>query len=222
MKDNNHNKIINQAARSVLKKYGLFQKGQSRTWIDDNGWFLIIIEFQPSNWDKGTYLNVGINYLWAEKDYLSFDYGSREGEFVSYNDNPEEFYNAVVKLAECAMTKVFEYRKFKDINYAKEKILLRNGYASNSFELYNRLMICGLSKDKKAKKFYNYLAYETSFAAQPFEVRYNEELTSEMSKLVNDPEQLSTYIRNKIINQRKFWNSKSSMKKIDINKEITE
>ncbi len=220
MKDNNHNKIINQAVRSVLKKYGLFQKGQSRTWIDDNGWFLIIIEFQPSNWDKGTYLNVGINYLWAEKDYLSFDYGSREGEFVSYNDNPEEFYNSVVKLAEYAMTKVFEYRKFKDINYAKEKILLRNGYASSSFELYNRLMICGLSKDEKAKKFYNNLAYETSFAAQPFEVRYNEELTSEMSKLVNDPEQLSTYIRNKIINQRKFWNSKSSMKKIDINKEI--
>ena len=59
-----HNKIIRDTANSVLKQKGLFQKGTSRVWVDDNGWFLTQIEFQPSGWDSGAYLNVAISFLW--------------------------------------------------------------------------------------------------------------------------------------------------------------
>lgn len=58
-----HNKQIRQIAGAVLKPQGLFQKGNSRIWIDDNGWFLILVEFQPGSWAGGSYLNVGIHYL---------------------------------------------------------------------------------------------------------------------------------------------------------------
>lgn len=44
--------LIIRAARDVLKPMGLFQKGTSRIWIDDNGWFLILGEFQPSSWSQ--------------------------------------------------------------------------------------------------------------------------------------------------------------------------
>jgi hypothetical protein len=34
-----------------------------------------IVEFQPSGWSRGTYLNVAVMWLWDAKDYFSFDYG---------------------------------------------------------------------------------------------------------------------------------------------------
>lgn len=150
----NHNKIINQAARSVLKPLGLFQKGQSRTWIDDNGWFLIIVEFQPSNWAQGTYLNVAVHYLWAQIEYLSYDYGGREESFVPFIGDEGTFYDEVISLAEIAVTKVTEYRAFKDASYAKDQIIQKKNTASESHELYNKMMICGLVGDSMAMDFY--------------------------------------------------------------------
>ena len=65
---------------------GLVQKGHSRTWLDDRGWFLITVEFQPSGWSKGTYLNVGATWLWHPKDFLSFDYGDYRRPFEGVQD----------------------------------------------------------------------------------------------------------------------------------------
>ena len=39
----NHNKIINQVAREILKPYGLFQKGQSRLWVDENTFYISMV-----------------------------------------------------------------------------------------------------------------------------------------------------------------------------------
>lgn len=72
------NAILNAGARDVLKPMGLVRKGRSRTWLDDHGWWLIVVEFQPSGFSKASYLNVGICWQWSAvpKSYLSFDMGS--------------------------------------------------------------------------------------------------------------------------------------------------
>ena len=76
-----HNKIINTVAKQYLVPEGLFRVGSSRTWIDDNGYFLTIVEFQSSGYAKGTYLNVGINFMWDKtkdlNENLDFDCGDR-------------------------------------------------------------------------------------------------------------------------------------------------
>jgi hypothetical protein len=77
-----HNKIVASVARAVLRPLGCVQKGRSRVWLDDHGWWIGLIEFQPSAWSKGSYLNVGACWLWCEKDFLSFDDGYRVGGFV--------------------------------------------------------------------------------------------------------------------------------------------
>ena len=59
-----HNKIINVAARKILAPEGLFRVGSSRRWIDDNGYFVIQVEFQSEAYEKGSALNVGISFLW--------------------------------------------------------------------------------------------------------------------------------------------------------------
>lgn len=75
MEDNNiHSKIINQVCREVLIPLGVFQKGASRLYLDDNDYFFTVIEFQPSTWSNGTYLNIGLTFLWNynQSDVLSY------------------------------------------------------------------------------------------------------------------------------------------------------
>src|SRR5262249_47199237 len=49
-----HAAIIDRAARTVLQPLGLRRKGRSRLWYDDQGWRAFFVEFQPSDWSKGT------------------------------------------------------------------------------------------------------------------------------------------------------------------------
>lgn len=105
-----HTKIINTVAKQVLKPIGVKQKGQSRIWLDDNGWWITIIEFQPSRWSKGTYLNVGVNFQWYPKEHLSFDIGYREAGFVEY-ESDEQFEPKAHEFAEIAKAKVLEIRE---------------------------------------------------------------------------------------------------------------
>ncbi len=57
-KQNEHGKLIAAAAKAALLPLGCRRKGQSRCWFSDQRFWYIFIEFQPSSWSKGTYLNV--------------------------------------------------------------------------------------------------------------------------------------------------------------------
>lgn len=76
--EENYNTLIKQAVRAVLKPKGMFQKGSTRIWIDDNGWFFTVVEFQGSCCDRGSYLNIGMQHLWNEWEYLFTVCGTRE------------------------------------------------------------------------------------------------------------------------------------------------
>jgi hypothetical protein len=99
----------------------MVQKGRSRTWLDDRGWCLTVVEFQPSSWSRGSYLNVGIQWLWNPKHYLSFDYGHRvtdldgDGQYVEY-ESDEQFRPLALKMAVIAADQVRGYRdRFPDV-----------------------------------------------------------------------------------------------------------
>ena len=99
--DFDHNKLIAEVAKQTLLPAGLKRKGKSRLYYDDNGWWCTIVEFQPSGFSKGSYLNVGICWLLYEQDYWSFNVGTQEGNdrrFVSAK-NENEFSNAVFEKA---------------------------------------------------------------------------------------------------------------------------
>ena len=117
----NHNKIINVAARKELKPLGLKRKGSSRIWIDDHGWWLIQVEFQPVSFGKGSYLNVGIGWLLLEKGYVSFDVGYRiNTPFVEY-ETDQQFEPAAEILAKRAAGEVSKLReKFQSLDSAVE------------------------------------------------------------------------------------------------------
>ena len=160
-----HNKIINAAAKKILTPEGLFRVGSSRTWLDDNGYFVIQIEFQSSSYDRGSYLNVGISFLWEASaglnETLAFYIGYRvnEAEYVSYTGDDAVFTEKMERFAEVAMKKVREYRLFRNMDYAKEQMKSQlNSMSENRvfWEIYNLAMLCFLKRDfNEGKEYFN-------------------------------------------------------------------
>jgi len=105
-----HNVLITRAARTALRPLGCVQKGKSRTWLDDHHWWVTVIEFQPSAWSRGTYLNVGSCWLWYNKGHLSFDEGYRVESFQSAEDT-EAFETAVAGVANRARDEAILFRQ---------------------------------------------------------------------------------------------------------------
>ena len=138
-----HSKLINKAAREVLKPIGLARKGQSRLWLDDNGWWLMMVEFQPSSWSKGTYLNVGISWLWYPKDYMSFDIGYRENSFIEFKDE-DTFSRDTIALAEKAKECVFSLRQSMSSPELAKAFVLENtkGGERNIWGSLNKGLAC--------------------------------------------------------------------------------
>jgi len=110
-----HSRLITAAAREALCPFGCFQKGRSRIWLDDHRWWLGVIEFQPSGFSKGSYLNVSAHWLWYEKNHLSVDYGDRVESFHPF-ENIDQFGPVAAHLANRAREALLILRsRFADI-----------------------------------------------------------------------------------------------------------
>ena len=120
--NNPDEKIIRKLCKEILFPIDIFQRGSSRVYLDDNGWFFTVMEFQPSSWSKGTYLNIALHFLWNECEFLSYDFpftGSRLKKYVEYH-NDEQFEQAVKPYLETALQQVMFYRNLRDIETAND------------------------------------------------------------------------------------------------------
>jgi hypothetical protein len=141
-KEEVHSKLLTGAARKVLRPAGFTQKGRSRTWLDDRSWWVGVVEFQPSSWSKGSYLNIGVMWLWPEKNYISFDVGGRENEFIEYTDEMQ-FKPVAEIFASTAFEKAMKYRdKFSTVALAADYLSQR---PDSGRPQYNAGVACGLA-----------------------------------------------------------------------------
>ncbi|MDR2578995.1 MAG: hypothetical protein LBC70_09370 [Chitinispirillales bacterium] len=163
MEKTDHNKIIKAIAKKSFIPYGIKQKGQSRSFIDDNGWYIIIIGFQPSKYGNGTYLNIGINFNWYVKDFFSFDIGGRENNFVEYI-NVDQYTKEINKLCDFSIQKIIEYRnKLKKINEAENYIINYEYTSDDLWGNYHRGIISGIVGNKNnMNKYFNKLLNENN------------------------------------------------------------
>lgn len=205
---NIHSKIIKQVCKEILIPLGVFQKGTSRLYLDDNDYFFTVAEFQPSNWDRGTYLNIGLTFLWDynQSDVLYFAFSrqiaSRYGKFVEYK-NETQFRNEIINLANIAKEEILFYRKLRDVEFAKDWMISyiekfnEKKYAKFGLDIAN---ICLLNNNTKLAKFY----YEN----------YHKERNTE--EQMNYKSLSKEYLNSNIKTTRKMWHSKSSMKKMPV------
>lgn len=187
---------------------GVFQKGTSRMYLDDNDYFFTVVEFQPSNWNKGTYLNIGLSFLWGDKqpDVLYFAFSrqpaARYGKFVEYKDEAQ-FRNEILNLANMAKAEILFYRRLRDHEFAKKWMISyiekfkEQKYARFGLDVAN---ICLLNNDSELAKFY----YANYHREREEEINYKN-----LSK---------EYVDSAIKETRKRWRSKSSMAKMPFSK----
>lgn len=137
MNEVDHNALLRRVVGERLAGLGLKQRGRSRTWLDDHGWWLIVVEFQPSGWAKGTYCNVGTQHLWLAQDHLAFGDHERvvgpSGEFVAYDPQKrEQFESDVVSLAN-SVARVVEDRR---TNHGSSEVDALRRLARQSGQIY--------------------------------------------------------------------------------------
>ena len=140
-----HSKLLAAAARDILRPMGLFQKGESRTWLDDHGWWMCVVEFQPSSWSRGSYLNVGCMWLWLEKDYIAFNEANRLGSFCRF-ENQRQFEIEASRLAKRAAQEVERYRLlFPNINSVCDFCLKRPAMPEHHWQTFDAGVACAIA-----------------------------------------------------------------------------
>jgi hypothetical protein len=138
-------KLLLAAARDVLVPLGLVRLGRSRQWVDERGWWTVAVEFQPSGFAKGSFLNVGVMWLWYAKDYWSFDVGHRVEPFTEF-ESTQQFKPVAEQLADRAARKVCEYREAFPSVHEVAKYL--SGEASKSvWAAYHAAVSAGVAAD---------------------------------------------------------------------------
>ena len=148
-----HAKIIHAVAECILAPKGFFCKGSSRIWLQDHGWFLTVVEFQPSGFAKGTFVNVAMHFLWdhlpgEEPTDISFNYGCGRlippevpSQFVEYYGNDELFAQQVAVMTKAAVRHAEDYMRCTNLGYAQR--LICSGKVPNvGWNEYERAMLC--------------------------------------------------------------------------------
>lgn len=110
-KQNEHGKLIAAAAKAALLPLGCRRKGQSRCWSSDERFWYIFIEFQPSAWSKGTYINVGPIWLFLRP--WGGEVTRRLGNYIEF-ESVEQFGPLIEQAAKLVAAEVIALRtKFR-------------------------------------------------------------------------------------------------------------
>lgn len=127
-----HEKIISQTAKEILAPLGFFRKGSSRTYVQDNGWFLSVIEYRHHYYFQGAEVYVRMEALWDAPgvDFLTPITRMVSYKRVDYKGNDEEFAAKILEITEAAKQNVLEYKKYCDIEYAKKNLTAQIDYRS--------------------------------------------------------------------------------------------
>jgi len=147
-----HNRIIGNTAKFVLGPLGLTRRGRSRVWIDDHGWWIGIVEFQPSSWSKSTGLNLSGQFLRIETDHLAFEIQmlrppSVPPKRVSFDpEHPERFEEYVQAVAQIAAVSVVLLRSEFGEDEALLELLARQE-GENTDVRYRKAIALGLMGD---------------------------------------------------------------------------
>jgi hypothetical protein len=106
-KQNEHGKLIAAAAKAALLPLGCRRKGQSRCWFSDEHFWYIFIEFQPSAWSRGTYLNVGP--IWFFLEGWGGEVTRRLDNYIEF-ESVEQFAPLIEKAAQLVAAEVVALR----------------------------------------------------------------------------------------------------------------
>jgi hypothetical protein len=145
-KQTEHGKIIASAAKAALVPLGCRRIGQSRLWVSDERSWVIVVEFQPSSFSRGSYLNVSPMWLWrdTEKAVWSFDYGrARVASYVEFQ-NRDQFTAEASLLARRAAEEIKTLRQLLNSPPAIARCLMEAADTGSLWTCYHAAVAAGL------------------------------------------------------------------------------
>jgi hypothetical protein len=197
-------KLLLVAGRDVLSPLGITPRGRGRNWLDDHGRWIVNVEFQPSGWSKGSYLNVGVQWLWKPFPTYAFEYGDRVR--IPANGEPTQFVEfetesqsakAARDLVTSAAAEVLRYRQLFRTLGASIKVL----HKKESLYRYDLAVAYGLiGKDHEARRLFG--AARVKKAPRDWEIELNA-LMSQLASLARDKDAFRTRVLDIVNDQRR-------------------
>ena len=148
-----HNRLIARTAREHLTPGGFFQAGSSRTWLQDNGWFMVKAEFRPSGFSKCSMLSMGLHFLWAHgpeaesEDVSAFHYPlyspSVNQCHAPYTGDDTLFCAHIARFCRVILSETELLRHFRDFSYAGSR--LAEHASASIWDAYDHAMLCFLA-----------------------------------------------------------------------------
>jgi hypothetical protein len=198
---NEHGKLIAAAAKASLAPLGLRRVGQSRCWISDERHWLITVEFQPSAWSKGSYLNVRPTWFWLR--YGANDHHPRPADFISF-ENATQFKPLIENMAAIAAQTVLSMRarfqKLEDVNRFFAARISQEG-----FPVYRAAVTAGLVGDiSTARQLFKWMeAFDPTGYASSIKLLKPE--CAALAPLLDDPVRYRSAILETITERREKW-----------------
>jgi hypothetical protein len=196
-KQNEHGRLIAAAAKAALAPLGCKRKGQSRLWISDERYWLITVEFQPSAWSRGSYLNVRPVWLWLRLG--ANDSFPRPADYIEF-ENAEQFTPLIRDMAAVAAQTVLAFRhRFRtlaDVNrYFAERI------TGDGWPVYRTAVTAGLVGDTEtARHLFRRMEVWDTKNWEPWMKLKSE--SAAMAALLDDPEQFRSVLLATITSKR--------------------
>jgi hypothetical protein len=197
-------RLLLLAGRDVLGPFGLTTQGRGRNWIDDHGWWVVNVEFQPSGSSKGSYLNVGVQWLWKPIGAGAFEYGYRvpilvngkSTDFVEF-ESASQFEQAAQDLVKTAAGEVLKYRELFRTLTTTINVLHRKE-PHHRYHLAVAYALIG--KDHEARRSFS--AARVNEAPRAWEIELNE-LMDQLASLTHDMAAFRARVLEIVIGQRR-------------------
>jgi len=137
--------IIKKIANESLVPLSFRQLGNTRSWIRDQGAWLVVITFDSSSHEQGACIAIGLNFLWNPKGYISYDFSlggnPRVHNFINYLSD-EQFEKDLSIAIENALPEIKKYIELKDISTLLKAIKNKEGGAG--WLLFHQSILEGL------------------------------------------------------------------------------
>jgi hypothetical protein len=124
------------------------ERAKSRIWYSDQRFWVIFVEFQPSGWSKGGYLNIAVKWLWSPGPGWSFSY--RPVDFIPFT-SIKQFTLPIEAMAASAAQEVKivrdRFKRFADGYHYLIAHATRDGWP-----IYNAAVAAGLAGDEETSR----------------------------------------------------------------------
>lgn len=192
-----HGRIIAAAAKAALQPLGLKRKGQSRVWYSDQRFWIIAVEFQPSGWSKGSYLNISIKWLWNSG--AGYDFSDRPVDFIPF-ESAEQFAPLVEGMAARAAQEVGAWKDhFK--TFADICQYLIGQAKSDGRPIFNAAIATGLAGDEGISRRYFQRLKDWETYGYDWQLRLKAD-SAALAALLLDPKKFRSEVLNLVQRQR--------------------